>query len=153
MDTIESFKIWIDHKNLKYFREPHKLNSRQARWYLKLQDYDFTLQHISEKTNMKVDILSRKDQVNTKEDNKNVQLLKEELWTRRTTVEVMMLRRTTTTDDLEIIKEIKRSNTKEQEVVQALENNDGLLWKEDRIVYVEEGIYVPNNKRIMTQWM
>ena len=66
---------------------------------------------------MKVDILSRKDQVNTKEDNKNVQLLKEELWTRRTTVEVMMLRRTTTTDDLEIIKEIKRNNTKEQEVV------------------------------------
>jgi len=29
---------------------------------------------------MKTDILSRKDQVNTKEDNKDVQLLKEELW-------------------------------------------------------------------------
>jgi len=29
---------------------------------------------------MKVNILSRKDQVNTKEDNKDVQLLKEELW-------------------------------------------------------------------------
>jgi len=29
---------------------------------------------------MKVDILSRKDQVNTKEDNKDIQLLKEELW-------------------------------------------------------------------------
>ena len=89
------------------------MNSRQARWYLKLQDYDFTLQHIPEKTNTKVDILSRKNQVNTKENNKDVQLLKEELWTRRTTVKVMMLRRTTTTDDLEIIKEIKRNNTKE----------------------------------------
>jgi len=30
--------------------------------------------------NTKADILSRKEQVNTKEDNKDVQLLKEELW-------------------------------------------------------------------------
>jgi len=30
--------------------------------------------------NTKVDILSRKEQVNTKEDNKDVQLLKEKLW-------------------------------------------------------------------------
>ena len=29
---------------------------------------------------MKADILSRKEQVDTKEDNKDVQLLKEELW-------------------------------------------------------------------------
>ena len=80
MDAAEPFKVWIDHENLKYFREPHKLNRQQAQWYLKLQDYDFTLKHILEKTNSKVDILSWKDQVDTKEDNKNVQLLKEELW-------------------------------------------------------------------------
>ena len=36
-----------------------------------------------------------------------------ELWTRRITAELTMLRRTTTTDDLEIMKEIKRNNTKE----------------------------------------
>ena len=40
---MKPFKIWMDHKNLKYFREPYKLNRQQARWYLKLQDYDFTL--------------------------------------------------------------------------------------------------------------
>jgi len=33
-----------------------------------------------------------------KEDNKNIQMLKEKLWTRRTTVEVMMLKKMTTTD-------------------------------------------------------
>jgi len=126
LDAMEPFEIWTDYKNLKYFQKPYKLNSRQARWYLKLQDYDFTLQHIPGKTNMKADILSRKDQVNTKEDNKNVQLLKEELWTKKTTAEVMMLRRIATTDDLEIIKEIKRNNTKEWEVVQTLEKNNGL---------------------------
>jgi len=38
------------------------------------------LKHIPEKTNTKADILSRKEQVNTKEDNKDVQLLKKELW-------------------------------------------------------------------------
>ena len=100
LNIMEPFKIWTDHKNLKYFWEPHKLNSWQARWYLKLQDYDFTLWHISGKTNTKV-------------DNKDVQLLKEELWTSRMTVEVIMLRRMAITDDLEIMKEIKRNNTKE----------------------------------------
>ena len=43
LDVMELFEIYLDHKNLKYFREPHKLNGRQARWYLKLQDYNFIL--------------------------------------------------------------------------------------------------------------
>jgi len=80
LDTAESFEVWMDYENLKYFREPHKLNGQQARWYLKLQDYDFTLKHILGKTNTKADVLSRKEQVDTKEDNKDVQLLKEKLW-------------------------------------------------------------------------
>ena len=43
LDMSEIFEIWTDHKNLKYFQEPHKLNRRQARWYLKFQDYNFIL--------------------------------------------------------------------------------------------------------------
>jgi len=31
LNAMEPFEIWIDHENLKYFREPHKLNRRQAR--------------------------------------------------------------------------------------------------------------------------
>jgi len=50
---------------------------------LKLQDYDFTLCHILGNTNTKADILSRKDQVDTKNDNKDVQMLKEELWAKQ----------------------------------------------------------------------
>jgi len=46
--------------------------------------------------NKNVDIISRKDQVDIKEDNKDVQMLKEELWTRRITVEIMMLKRNKT---------------------------------------------------------
>ena len=73
---------------------------------MKLQDYDFTLQHITGKMNIKVDIFSRKDQVNMKEDNKNIQLLKEELWLRRTTAEITMIGRKTTAEEYDVIKEI-----------------------------------------------
>jgi len=100
-----------------------------------------------------VDILSRKDQANMKEDNKDVQLLKEELWSRRTTAEVIMLKRMMTTNKTEILEEIKRNNTRKQEVIQALENKDGLSWEQDGIIYMEGRIYIPNNKKIMTQEM
>ena len=126
MDTIEPFKIWTDHENLKYFQEPHKLNGRQARWYLKLQDHNFTLKHISGNTNTKADILSRKEQVNTKEDNKDVQLLKEELWQQRTTAEITMTKRKIMVEEGNILKEIKRNTTREKEVIQALKKEDGL---------------------------
>ena len=49
--------------------------------------------HILEKANTKANILSRKDQVNTQDDNKDVQMLKDELWTRRTIAEVTVLQR------------------------------------------------------------
>jgi len=80
LDAVEKFEVWTDHENLKYFKEPHKLNGRQARWYLKLQDYDFILRHIPGKTNTKADILSRREKVDTKENNQDIQMLKEELW-------------------------------------------------------------------------
>ena len=106
LDAAEPFEVWMDHENLKYFREPHKLNRRQARYYLKLQDYDFTLKHIPGKTNTKADILSQKDQVNMKEDNKNVQLLKDKMWTRRTTARIMMLGQKVMSEEDNILKKI-----------------------------------------------
>ena len=30
LDAAEPFEVWTDHENLKYFKEPHKLNERQA---------------------------------------------------------------------------------------------------------------------------
>src|SRR6202035_507576 len=30
--AIDVFKIWTDHQNLQYFRQPQKVNRRQARW-------------------------------------------------------------------------------------------------------------------------
>jgi len=83
-----------------------------------------------------------------KEDNKDIQILKEELWMRRTIAEVTMLKRMTTTDKQGILEEIRRNGTKEQEVIQALEKNNRLSWKEDGIVYMKGRIYVPNSKKL-----
>jgi len=113
-----------------------------------LQDYDFILKHILEKTNTKADILSRKDQVNTKEGNKDVQLLKDKLWQQRTIAEVIIMKGDKTRGEDNILKEIKRNTMRKKEVVQALEKEDGLTWEEDGVVYMEGRIYVPNNKKI-----
>ena len=125
LDAAEPFEVWTDHENLKYFREPHKLNGWQARWYLKLQDYDFTLKHILGKTNTKADILSWKDQVNTKEDNKDIQLLKNKMWTRKTTARITMLGRKMEPEEGDILKRIRKNNTREKEIMQALQKKDG----------------------------
>ena len=148
LDAAETFKIWMDHKNLKYFREPHKLNGRQARWYLKLQDYDFILRHIPGKTNTKADILSRKDQVNTKEDNKDIQLLKDELWSRKIVGEIQVFDNRKMVEETDIIKRIMKNGTREKEVLQALQNNDGSAWEENEVAYMDGRIYVPNNRNI-----
>jgi len=126
LDTAETFEIWMDHENLKYFREPHKLNGRQAKWYLKLQDYDFILRHIPGKTNTKADILSRKDQVDTKEDNKDIQLLKDKMWSRKSTSKIQVFDGKKRRDENDIIKKIRRNNTREKEVIQAMQKEDGL---------------------------
>jgi len=74
--------------------------------------------------------------------------LKEELWQRRTTVEITMIKRKTTVEKGDILKEIKKNTTREKEVVQALKKENGLTWEEDGVVYMEGRIYVPNNKKI-----
>jgi len=61
--------------------------------------------------------------------------------------EIMMLERKMTVNESDIVKEIKRNNTQEQEVVQVLQKEDRLIWEEDGIVYIEGIIYVPNNKK------
>jgi len=59
-----------------------------------------------------------------------------------------MIKRKTTVEKSDILKEIRRNTTREKEVIQALKKEDSLTWKEDRVVYVEERIYIPNNKKI-----
>ena len=41
------------------------------------------------------------------------------------------------TDNLDILEEIKKNNTREYEVDQALKIKDELIWEQDGIVYIE----------------
>ena len=91
--------------------------------------------------------------MDTKEDNQNTQMLKEELWIRRTTNQdgtpIILLRQ----EHLQVIEEgiqerIKKIQTREQEVMKQLEKNDGQSWEENRIVYIDSKIYVPRNKQL-----
>jgi len=62
--------------------------------------------------------------------------------------EITIIKRKTIVEEGNILKEIKRNTTREREVVQALKKEDGLTWEKDGVVYIEERIYVPNNKKI-----
>jgi len=77
-----------------------------------------------------------------------VQLLKDEMWTRKTTAKITMLGRKTTTEESDIIKKIWKNNTREKEILQALEKKDGLAWEGNEVVYMEGRIYMPNNKNL-----
>ena len=48
----------------------------------------------------------------------------------------------------DILKRIRKNNTREKEVTQALERNDGLTWEEDGVAYMEGRVYIPNNKEL-----
>ena len=65
---------------------------------------------------MKADILSRKDQVDTREDNKDVQLLKDEMWSRKIVGKVQIFDNRKA-EEIDIIKRIKKDRTREKEIV------------------------------------
>jgi len=44
-----------------------------------------------------------------------------------------------------LLDEIWKNNTREQEVQKELEKTDRQAWKNNRVVYIEERIYVLNN--------
>ena len=99
--------------------------------------------------NIKAGVLLRKDQMDTKDDKKDVQMLKNKIWSRQqTTTKIIMLQGNQIVEETILLEEIQRNSTKKQEVLKELEKRDVQSWKEDRIVYVEERIYIPNNRRI-----
>ena len=53
------FVVWTDHKNLKYLKSAKRLNSRQARWNLFFNRFNFHLSYRPGSQNIKPDALSR----------------------------------------------------------------------------------------------
>ena len=111
------FKIWTDHKNLKYFMKAQKLNQRQTRWSLYLSRFDFTLKHVAGKSIGRADSLSRRvDWVEGVErDNENQVMLKEG-W-----LEVRVMEQLVEGPEEEIVKKIKEARDKDEKVIKAVE--------------------------------
>ena len=74
--------LYTDHKNLEYYRHPHHINRRIARYLPRLADYNFVLTHIPGHTN-KADPLSRRPDYDIgSDDNTDVTVLPAHLFAR-----------------------------------------------------------------------
>ena len=74
--TEHPVTVIMDHKNLGYFKQPQNLSRQQARWWLFLQEYDIRW-GVEQGINMgPTDALSRKDEIETSDDNREITLLK-----------------------------------------------------------------------------
>jgi hypothetical protein len=151
----QQFEVWTDHENLKYFREPQKLNARQARWYIMLQEYNYSLQHIPGKTNTKADILSRLFKADTSHDNENIEMFKDRIFICQlselpSSLETTLLynRHLDISSDESLLKRIKEANNKESSIIQEMTKRPDLTWEKDNIIYRKNKIYVPKNKEI-----
>uniref|UniRef100_A0A3B3HRG1 Gypsy retrotransposon integrase-like protein 1 n=1 Tax=Oryzias latipes TaxID=8090 RepID=A0A3B3HRG1_ORYLA len=58
--AVHPFIVWTDHKNLSYLRSAKRLNSRQARWCLFFDRFNFSITYRPGSRNIKPDALSRK---------------------------------------------------------------------------------------------
>ena len=79
--TAHLVEIWIDHKNLEYFMMAKKLNRYQARWFLYLAHFNFTLCYQPRQFIEKPNILSWGPDHGTRAgDNKSIILLQLEFF-------------------------------------------------------------------------
>ena len=63
----------------------------------------------------------------------------------------MIIQRNQVIEETTLLEKIWRNDIKEQEILKELKKKDSQSLEEDKIVYVEGKIYVPNNRRIWEQ--
>ena len=92
------------------------------------------------------------NQVDTKDDNKDIKMLKDKLWIRKVNkeIEVIIFRENQLVTETILLEEICKNNMKKQ-VQNELEKKDGQACEDNRVVYIEERIYIPNNRKIWEQ--
>ena len=73
--TTHPVTIITNHKNLSYIKDPRKLSHQQAHWSLFLQDFDIHWQITPGTWMAPTDALSRKDLIDTADDNVDVAIV------------------------------------------------------------------------------
>ena len=126
-DARFKFEIWIDYKNLEYFMKAQKLNHRQVQWALYLSRFDFTLKHVPGTKMRKADRLSRQSdwKVRVEKDNDNQVFIKDN-WIH--SLEEVVIEES----EIDIVEKIKKSRSKDEEVIRIVEEMKKVKVKELR---------------------
>ena len=124
-------EVWTDHLNLTYFRQPNKLNRRQARWHTELQSYNLLIIHKPGTLMRKADTLSRIDQMDEgKDDNAHETILTEQMFAKPT----MIFNPT-----MENLARIREAHSQQDlSVVKALQGQRPGWREENRIITFQE---------------
>jgi hypothetical protein len=103
----EPLEIWLDHQNLTYFRQAHKITHCQAQWSLFLTQFNFTLCHRPGKTMLRADPLSRRPdhEEGVIYDNEGQTLLKPEFFA----IKALQTSHISHTDDKKLLDMIKKA--------------------------------------------
>ena len=138
-------EILTDHKNLEYFQTARKLNRRQARWSLYLSRFDFAFKHRPGKSSGKPDALSRRaDHGHGDDDNKDVVLLKPDLFVRATSMQGH--------DEVpgigpSLLRKIRLASAKDS--MRNSAEKTGEEWKEEQGLMLHKGkVFVPLTGRL-----
>ena len=133
--------VLTDHKNLEYYKEPHHINRRIARYVQRMQDYNFIIQHIPGESN-KSDALSRRpDYDHGTDDNTNVTVLPPHLFASTMTLSCSFTRAATlsTIDDRVRLHQLQQLDLiKKWATTYPLKQIGELYWYGDRLVVVED---------------
>jgi len=151
------FKVWMDHKNLKYFMSNQKLNCRQVQWALYLSRFDFVLKHIAGSKMGKTDGLSRRLnwEVGVEKDNEEQTLVKKE-W-----LEVKKIRVTEVViKGVDLLDKVRKCEVKDDEIVKTIEEikragvkmlRDEEWHQEDGLILKEGKIYIPKDEKLRVE--
>ena len=130
-----------DHKNLEYYKEPHHINRRIARYVQRMQDYNFIIQHIPGDSN-KLDALSRRpDYDQGVHDNTNVTVLPPHLFVNTMTLSCLFSRAATLSsiDDRARSHQLRQPELlKKWATTYPLTQTGELHWYGDRLVVVDD---------------
>jgi hypothetical protein len=138
MSAQHVVEILTDHQNLTYFRQPQKLNRRQARWVTELSLYDFKLVHRPGRLNTQADLLSRRpDHDMGGDNNKDVTVLKTE-WFRALPAD----------NDGFLTRIRKHIKNLDASVEEALKENHKDWTRHDGLILFQGRIYVPRDARL-----
>src|SRR5260221_13535700 len=123
----------MDHKNLSYFQEAHKLNHCQAQWSLYLSRFDFILTHKPRRQMGRPDALLRQaDHLRGVDDNTDFPLLALEVFELRATEAI-----TLEGEEAIFMERIQQSTQFDDPVVKALKALDAGELHSDEWTHAE----------------